>query len=696
MYLILTSHLLCALIYLLLALLLAAHSQRRVPVLALVAACAVTGLWALAIVVGTASLLRLPVAVFDALDALRLLAWIAFLGTAYRAGLPAGATPARGLRWGAAAAAGIGIFLVGHAVASSAVSPRPAGGAWFLAGLYARLPLAIAGLMLAETLAKQARVGGIQRVTYLCLGVGGVLGYDLFVWSEALLFQRVDPLLTAARGAVGVLAAPLIALAAARNSTWATQINVSRRAVLDTATLIGVGVYLLLLAATATALRASGTDWGRLLQGIFVFGGLLLLAVISFSPPARSFLKLRLSRYLFTHRHDYREQWQRLAEALSPSPSGEASLAIRVLDALGGIVGSQGGGVWLRDADTFGLAAARGLPREAGDEPAGGAFADWLHAHRDGIVELDAARPGAEQLPKWLRAWEHAWLVIPLVQRELLGFAVLARAPGRGALHREDEELLRTAAYHASSYLSAELKTRRLEEARRFEQLSRGMAFIAHDLRNLANELTLALSNARAHIQKPEFQRDLILSMEDSVAAMQRLLDKLAERRPELSAPERNDFAGLVRSSLRGRVFARPPLHLDLDGQLELPIVGDADRLVSVSGHLVQNAVDAAGPEGHVAVRLRREGEAAILEVEDDGPGMSQEMIRERLSHPFRSTKAGGLGLGLFECRELARELGGELSIDSTLGRGTVVRLRLPLAEGFAPPAAESRADAGG
>jgi signal transduction histidine kinase len=105
--------------------------------------------------------------------------------------------------------------------------------------------------------------------------------------------------------------------------------------------------------------------------------------------------------------------------------------------------------------------------------------------------------------------------------------------------------------------------------------------------------------------------------------------------------------------------------------------------------------VDAAGPEGHISVRLRRDGDQAIFEVEDDGPGMSRELIREHLSHPFGSSKPGGFGLGLFECRELARALGGELAIDSEPGRGTVARLRLPLAEGSAPPNTESRTDAG-
>ncbi len=691
---ILTIHLLCAIVYLLLALLLAAHSQRRAPVLGLVTACAATGLWALAVALGAVALpFQLPAAGIGILDVLRPLAWVVFLGIAYRAGSPA--IPSQwSLRWGAVAAAGLGVFLIGHAATTGALPPPAGEDTLFLPSLYGRLLVAIAGIMLAEALARQARAEGIWRVKYLCLGVGSILGYELFVWSEALLFQRVDPVLAATRAAVSVLAAPLIGVAAARNAAWSTELNLSRRAVLHTATLFSVGLYLLALAGVGAALRASGTDWGRLFQTIFIFGGLLLLAVLWFSPPARSVFRLQLSRYLFTHRHDYREQWHSFAEALS-SPSGDASLATRVLDALGGTIGSQRGGVWLRDADAFGLAAARGLPREAGDEPVRGPFGAWLHEHRDGIVELGAAAPGADRLPQWLRSWEEAWLVIPLLQRELLGFVVLARAPAHGALHREDEELLRTAAYHASSYLAAELTTRRLEEARRFEQLSRGLAFIAHDLRNLANELTLTLSNARTHIQKPEFQRDLILSMEDSVAAMQRLLDKLAERRPESPVPEPIDFAALVCSSLRGRLSARPPVQLDVGEPSELPTAGDADRLVSMSGHLIQNAVDAAGPEGHISVRLRRDGDQAIFEVEDDGPGMSRELIREHLSHPFGSSKPGGFGLGLFECRELARALGGELAIDSAPGRGTVARLRLPLAEGSAPPKAESRTDAG-
>jgi len=72
---------------------------------------------------------------------------------------------------------------------------------------------------------------------------------------------------------------------------------------------------------------------------------------------------------------------------------------------------------------------------------------------------------------------------------------------------------------------------------------------------------------------------------------------------------------------------------------------------------------------------------------------MSAEFVRERLRHPFGSTKRKGFGLGLYECRQLAHQVGGELLFDSAPGRGTVARLRLPLARAEAPPSA--RHDAG-
>lgn len=671
----LASYVLCSAVYLVLAALLAQHSARRAPVVVLVAACIATGGWALArtIEIGLAAQFGPLVGV---LDAFRLMGWIAFLGVAYQAGLPSG-SPQR-FRWAAVTGLLLGLLVVGSEVAGDL---RPE---FFVAGLYGRLLLAIGGLIIAEALIRQARVEGLWRVRYLCLGVGGLLVYDIFVWSEGLLFARLEPMLDASRAAVCVVAAPLIAVAAARNPTWSTELNVARRAVFHGAIAMAVGIYLLMLAGAGALLRTSGGDWGGMLQAAFVFGGILLLVVIALSPSAQTTFKLRLGRYLFTHRHDYREQWQRFAEALAPG--GGPPLAVRTLQALAGITGSARGGMWLREGDEFRRLAGLELPESSGSQGPDARLAAALERSGDSVVELPE-QPGdrPDWLPDWLRGWPEAWLVLPLVQhRGLVGFVVLSRPAGRSKLEHEDEELLRTAALHAGSYLAAEQTARKLDDARRFEELSRGLAFMAHDLRNLANELTLTLANAREHIQNPEFQKDLLLSMEDSVAGMQRLLDKLSARQAVDPKPGATDFGQIVESSLARRAKSAATVRLEVEGDGHM-VACDPDQLIAMSGHLLQNAIEAAGPAGRITVRLRREGDTSVLEVDDDGPGMTPEFVHEHLHHPFRSTKPGGFGLGLYECRELARKAGGDLAIDSAPGRGTTARLRLPIARPDAP-----------
>ena len=111
-------------------------------------------------------------------------------------------------------------------------------------------------------------------------------------------------------------------------------------------------------------------------------------------------------------------------------------------------------------------------------------------------------------------------------------------------------------------------------------------------------------------------------------------------------------------------------------------VLAHRDRLERVIGHLIQNAVEATGPSGMIRVRARRDGPQALIEVEDNGKGMSEDFMRSQLFRPFVSTKAHGMGIGTFESREYVRELGGSLDVRSREGAGTVFTIRLPLMDG--------------
>jgi signal transduction histidine kinase len=112
------------------------------------------------------------------------------------------------------------------------------------------------------------------------------------------------------------------------------------------------------------------------------------------------------------------------------------------------------------------------------------------------------------------------------------------------------------------------------------------------------------------------------------------------------------------------------------------PVQGVGAELNQIWANLVDNALDAVGTGGHVAVVARREENRVVVEVTDDGPGIPAD-IRERIFDPFFSTKdvGKGVGLGLDIVRRTLERHDGEIEVESRPGR-TVFRVRLP-AEGM-------------
>ena len=113
----------------------------------------------------------------------------------------------------------------------------------------------------------------------------------------------------------------------------------------------------------------------------------------------------------------------------------------------------------------------------------------------------------------------------------------------------------------------------------------------------------------------------------------------------------------------------------------DLPrIQGWGSELNQVWTNLIDNAIHAMGGKGTLTLRTLRDGEGVTVEVEDDGPGIPEE-IRERIFEPFFTTKGpgGGMGLGLDTCWNIVvnRHAGSHDAVESRPGR-TVFRVTLP------------------
>ncbi len=559
----------------------------------------------------------------------------------------------------------------------------------------ASLTLAIVGLVLVEQIFRNVPSHARWGIKPLCLGLGGVFAYDIYLYADAFLFHRLDVDIWSARGIGNAFVIPLIAVSAARNREWTLNIAVSRQVVFHSTTLLATGLYLLGIAGAGYYVRYVGGSWGRALETIFLFAAMLALGAVIFSGSVRSKLRVLLNKHFFSYRFDYREEWLKFTMALSAQ---DAQLDIRQLSikALADLVESPGGALWLSDGKGSLVPSARwNMPAITDCEQEGGPFADFLG--RSGwVVNISEHKATPErykglEVPSWLAQTLNAWLVIPLVTLdELLGFVVLALPRTRLDVNWEVLDLLKTAGRQAASFLGQMRAAEALLESKKFDAFNRMSAFVVHDIKNLVAQLSLLLSNAERHRDNPEFQSDMFATIDHAVERMKRLLMQLRAGTEPIDKPAAVDLEVVVRRVEHAMKDRFPKLEVNVEPATIA--LCHAERIERVLGHLVQNALEATAEDGKVWICLKRDNGHASLEVGDNGHGMSPEFVRDRFFKPFQTTKSNGMGIGVYESHQYITELGGKVFVDSQPNVGTRIRLELPLYSGVVKPSNAERA----
>ena len=550
-----------------------------------------------------------------------------------------------------------------------------------------QLLLAVIGLVLLEQVLRNSPPDLFRAIKYLCLGIGGMFAYDFYLYSDALLFQRIDPALWEARGFINASTVPIIGIALARNPQLSLAFFISRRMVFHTSALVASGIYLIAMGVGGYYVRDYGGTWGVVAQTIFLFGAGLLLLILLFSGQLRARLRVLINKHFFHYKYDYREEWLRFIRTLSSSDQ-DIPLPEHVIRAIAQMIDCPGGVLWLRrDNGRFEPEAQWHMDLEGPvSEPSDSSLIRFLEIQK-WVINLDEYQrdPGLYkslgdlEMPAWLSAIPDAWLISPLILHDnLLGFVVLARSP---ASHKhfnwEDSDLLKTSGSQAASYLAQHAISQALAEARQFEAFNRVSTYAVHDLKNLISQLTLVVSNAVRHRNNPLFMENVISTVENSVLKMNRLLACLRDGvQPDTKRIV--NLAKLLEEVVHDARGVKPVPALECRAG-DLNVVADRDRLASVMGHVIRNAQEATPEEGRVVVRLQKVNGHAVVEVEDTGCGMDESFIRARLFRPFQTTKGkSGMGIGAHEAREFVRSLGGDIQVESRPGEGTIFRIQLP------------------
>jgi putative PEP-CTERM system histidine kinase len=641
----------------------------------LLAACAGTSIWALVLVLQP--LYALPVVLVQLAESVKNILWFAFLLKLLRTvqGESRGLARIPLVLYSLAVTLLVAPYLMSHWL------PAAQFGKILLTGY---LALAVGGLWLVEMLYRNTPPAQRWAIKFLCLGVGGMFAYDLFLYSHGLLFGQLSLSLWQARGGIHALVVPLIAVSVARNPEWSFEMFVSRKVVYHTASLVGTGIYLLLMAVVGYYLKVFGGEWGTLIQAVFLFGAAVLLLVMLFSGQLRARLRVMVNKHFYQYKYDYRDEWVLFTKVLSACKDGDHPYEC-VIDAIAKLVDSPGGMLWMADErGRLSLRARLNLPEPGVDTSSGlESLAAFLH-RTDWVVNLDeyASTPDFYQdleLPAWLESIPDPWVIVPLTDREQLqGFVLLTQPRAAVQADWEVRDLLKTAAMQAASHLAQMQALQALAEARQFEGFNRLSAFILHDIKNLIAQQSVVVSSAVRHKHNPAFIDDAVRIMEHSVGKMQRLM-QLMRTGMAGGKPGPLSLTRLLNEIVEKRGRQQPCPEWSYDGP-EIEVTADRDRLASAIENLVQNAQEATQRHGHVTIRLGQEQGQAVITVEDDGIGMDVTFIRERLFRPFDTTKGDtGMGIGAYDSREYLRALDGDLSVVSRPGQGTVFTIRIPM-----------------
>lgn len=291
-------------------------------------------------------------------------------------------------------------------------------------------------------------------------------------------------------------------------------------------------------------------------------------------------------------------------------------------------------------------------------------------------------------------------MAVPLRARtRTLGVVILGRCRGKPPYGTQDLRLAEELARRAALAIDTARLYEEAQEANRAK--ASFLAAVSHDLRQPLNAslgfLDIALMGLRGEVattlredlERVRRNQQHLLALINDVLSFARVeagqlivrrevvpLHEVLEALPSLVSPQA-DAKGVA-------------LSIPICSAL-LSVVGDRDRVTQVFTNLLTNAIKATSPGGSVTLECDPAGDVVLARVRDTGVGIPPDMC-DRIFEPFVQVTRSlnrpeeGIGLGLSISRNLARAMGGELTVDSSVGEGSVFTVRLPRAPLLAPP----------
>ena len=560
-----------------------------------------------------------------------------------------------------------------------------AAGYWFYLGLILSCVIALVNI---EATFSSTSGSDRWKIKFEVLGMGTMLVALILYYSQGLLHHSLSPELLPLRGAV-LAAGSCLVLATRAFRRSGVRVAVSRYILYRSAWLLAAGAYFVILGAGAKAMEYLNISVGEHVAILLVLAAGIALAVAFLSRHIRRRIKIFVNRHFFADKHDYRQTWLDLSDRLGACTS-RSELEQAIPAAYAQVFGLQSATLYFHDSRTGRYVPADKAAPQVLFQPSPRLLAHFLELNRV-WNPADGEHQASEEEQAFIRA-SQARFVVPLLNGgQLEGLVLFGPSLASDPFTFEDYDLMKVIARQSALLLCNLRLTRELVETRELAAVARVSSFVAHDLKNLAYTLSLLMTNADLHMGNTEFQQDVLSAVRHTVDKMKQLIQKLKTLPGKGPARQQcADLRLLCEETVRDFAKARPRAFLVCRGE---PVAGmvDPDELRTVIVNVMQNGLDAAGEAGTIVVETGRESGSGFIRISDNGCGMTREYQEQQLFQPFRTTKKNGLGIGLYQCRQIVASFGGFITVASEPDRGSVFTIALPAAVPVPGPVAEEQ-----
>jgi signal transduction histidine kinase len=218
-------------------------------------------------------------------------------------------------------------------------------------------------------------------------------------------------------------------------------------------------------------------------------------------------------------------------------------------------------------------------------------------------------------------------------------------------------------------------KTKRLVQAERLSAIGELSARLAHDLRNPLTVIkgVVEIAKTRKNLNGISFSDKQIDMMERAIMRMSNQIDDVLEFvKIQSLRTTRNSLLETIGLSL-AKVKKTDEIKIEIPSK-DVEFVYDADKIEVVFDNLIINAFEAIGGKGKITIRINDLENEVVIEVEDSGVGVPDELI-PNIFEPLFTTKIRGTGLGLASCKSIVEQHGGSISVKN---KPSVFTIKLP------------------